>query len=349
MTRKHFHILLAVVVVLILTVVVVENTDDAIPDALGQRLLPEFSDKANDARRVRIVVTDSDPIVIRRDNDRWIMSSRNDYPADIGKLRQLMVALAEARIIEVKTANPEHYGRLGVDDPESGGTGTGVFVEGDGFSYSVVLGNVARGNYRYARLASGETSYLIDKNPTVAKDAGDWLLSDIVDVPSSRIRRVSVEHADGENIVVEKTTRELTDFAVIDVPGGRELSYATVGNGIAGALGALQLDDVRKAVDAPAGTSVVFDTWDGLRITAAASADGDVYWITFSAQQLPIESDGDSPENGGEDAASTGQYESANAVNDRVAGWQYRLPDYKKNLLIRRWDDILKPEDATDE
>ena len=32
-------------------------------------------------------------------------------------------------------------------------------------------------------------------------------------------------------------------------------------------------------------------------------------------------------------------------INDRLSGWQYRLPDFKKNLLTRRWDDILKAAD----
>ena len=39
----------------------------------------------------------------------------------------------------------------------------------------------------------------------------------------------------GETIVIEKSEREQTDFDVSGIPDGRELTYATVGNGIAGA------------------------------------------------------------------------------------------------------------------
>lgn len=347
MTRKHFQILLAVVVALILTVVVVENTDDATPDTLGQRLLPELSERANDVQRIRIVVAQAEPIIIRRDNDNWVTTARNDYPADIGKLRQLMVALAEARVVEVKTAQPALYEKLGLGDPESGGSGTTVSIEGDGFSFSVVLGDAASGNHRYARLQSGETSYLVDRSPNVPENAGDWLLSDIIDIGPDRIRRVSIEHADGEKIVIEKAAKELTDFAVVDVPEGRELSYATVGNGIAGALGKLELDDVRQAVDRPAVASAVFETWDGLRITAAVTTEDDASWVSFSAEGLPGDSDVDSPEDDdGDNAAPAEQQDSVSAVNDRVAGWQYRLPDYKTGLLTRRWDDILRPADS---
>jgi hypothetical protein len=36
----------------------------------------------------------------------------------------------------------------------------------------------------------------------------------------------------------------------------------------------------------------------------------------------------------------------AAAINERVGGWQYRLQDYKKDLLTRGWDDILKAGDT---
>jgi hypothetical protein len=29
-------------------------------------------------------------------------------------------------------------------------------------------------------------------------------------------------------------------------------------------------------------------------------------------------------------------------IIERTSGWQFRIADYKANLLVRRWDDILK-------
>ena len=31
-------------------------------------------------------------------------------------------------------------------------------------------------------------------------------------------------------------------------------------------------------------------------------------------------------------------------ISSRVNGWQYKVADYKANLLTRRWEDILKAE-----
>ena len=129
-------------------------------------------------------------------------------------------------------------------------------------------------------------------------------------------------HADGETIVLAKDTQEQTDFSVLDIPSTRELSYATVANGIAAALGKLQLSDVRARVAAPAATSVEFDTWDELSVSAELVTEDELTWVSFTAT-------------GGE----------AEAINARLGGWQYQLPEHKKSLLTRRWDDLLKAAD----
>lgn len=328
MTSKTIRVLAAIVVALALLIFVVENTDDSTSVSQEQPLLPGFSEHANDANRVRIFYPEADALTIRRESDKWLIEARDDYPADIGKLRPLIVALAGAGIVEEKTSNPNLYEKLGVDDPEQGGSGTKVSVQGDGFSYSVILGESAQGDHRYARIPDGEFSYLIDEDPDVPEAVGDWLTPEIVDIESQRIRKVSIVHEDGEAITVEKSTQDLTDFTVLDVPQGRELSYATVGNGIAGALSKLELDDVRKGIDGKPETSVVFETWDGLQLDATISSEDDESWVAFSAT--------------GDGEASTDRDDPAAEINDRLSGWQYRIPDYKKNLLTRRWDDILK-------
>lgn len=327
MTRRALQVLVAVVVGLLLLLLVVDR-DPGDPSADRQALLPGLKALANDAQRISVHRSvEGDGVIIIRDNGTWTVTARDGYPADVGKLGQLIDALASARIVEEKTSNPANYAKLGVDDPANGGSGHLVAVAGPDFSYSVILGEAAQGDFRYARIPDQSTSYLIDRNPALPQSAGEWLEPDIVDIPASRVRRVSIAHADGDTIVIEKSEEAQTDFVVADVPAGRELSYATVGNGIAGALAGLELDDVRKRVDAPATTSVAFETWDGLRIAIDAVTDGESTWLAFAATSADVES------------ASA---DDAARINERLSGWQYRVADYKKNLLVRRWEDLLK-------
>lgn len=192
----------------------------------------------------------------------------------------------------------------------------------------MILGNSARGDSHYARVPGQATSYLVDRNPPIPQSPGDWLKPDILDISASRVKRMSVAHADGETIVIEKTDEAQTDYDVVGIPEGRELTYATLGNAMAGALAGLQLDDVRKRVHAPAETSVTVDTWDGLTVSAEIVTVDEATWMSFAAT-----------------GADSENADEAAAINERLSGWQYRVADHKKNLMVRRWDDILKAAD----
>ena len=366
MTRKNIQLLAAVVVALVLLLLVLDTTDDGDTGLQERPLLAGFEAHANDARRIRVLRPEAEGLTLRREAESWTVSARDGYPADIATLRQLVVALAEAGIVEDKTSNPDLYEHLAVDDPEDGGSGAKIEVSGEGFSYSVILGNRAQGNFRYARIPEQATSHLINRNPDVPENVEDWLVSGILDIPADRIRSAAISHADGETIVVNKDAEDLTDFTVLDVPEGRELSYATVGNGIAGALANLELEDVRTAVEPAADTRLRFETWDGLALTVEVSAEDDQHWVTFAAAFIPppvdenaVDSAGDADPTPADPAkadpaeadlveadVSTADVElEAERINERVSGWQYRLPAFKKNLLTRSWEDILKSAD----
>lgn len=321
MNRRTVPVLVAVIVGLLLMLLVLRGQDGS--DAPGQPLLPDFKAVANDTTRVTILGPDADEaLTLERIDDAWVVGTRDNYAADVGKLRPLIIALADASILEEKTSDPALYEKLGLDDPESGGSGSKVTVAGPDFAYAVILGNTTQGKFRYARDAAAAGSYLIDQDPELPLAADDWLLPDLLDIGAARVRQVRIAHADGETIALAKDTQEQTDFSVLDIPAGRELSYATVANGIAGVLGKLQLSDVRRRVAAPAATTVEFDTWDELRISAEIVTDDEDTWVSFTAT-------------GGD----------AEAINARLGGWQYQLPEHKTNLLTRRWDDLLKGAD----
>jgi Domain of unknown function (DUF4340) len=359
-TRRTVQVLAAVVAGLVLMLLVLDRADHDDSHADGRLLLPGFSDHANDAERIRITASGDDgELLLQRVDGEWVVASRDNYPADIGKLRQLTVALAEASIKEEKTSNPQYYDKLGVADPADGGDGTLVVIEGGDFSFAVILGHQAQRDFRYARIPDQPASYLIDKSPDISHDVGDWLQRDLVDIESRRIRRVSITHGDGETIVIEKQARDLTDFSVAGVPAGRELSYASVGNGVAAGLSKLMLDDVRAAGQFTPESTAVFETWNGLQLTVHVGAGDDGSWVRFSAAAIPAEPGaaaavtGDDQDTPAEDdaapsaaeAAPTADEEAA-SLNERLSGWDYRLPDYKKNLLSRRWNDLLKAKSS---
>lgn len=335
MNKTTLRLLGLVVVVLIAALLLVESGDDGdLPDA-GTLIFPDLRAVANDVDRIAITRTGVTTVVTRLDGE-WVVPDRGNYGANVDNIREVLLAMTEAAVVEVKTNNPELHDRLGVDTPDSKTSkGTAVAATAGESTFELIFGNVAQQNFRYARVVGEDQSWLIDQNPEIPIDAGAWLDTDIIDIDSNRVRAVSIVHPDGETLSISKATESDTNFTVADVPEGRELSYSTVANGIGGALNDLDLDDVRTRTAAAESVVARFETFDGVRINVEVSTDDDGKWLAIDVH-LPA------------DIAIDG-VDEWNATRGRVSGWQYRIAEYKANLFTRRWNDILKAVDSAEE
>ncbi len=368
MSARSLKILGAVVVVLFVAVFLLDRQRNT-GGATDELLFPGLKEQLEAVTEV--TVTDADgKVTIVREGDRWIVPAKGGYDADTGALRALLIAIADARKVEQKTSNSEYYDRLGVQAPDAEGS-TGVLVEtaGEGAAaFSLILGDSAQREYRYARIPDDARSWLIDRNPDVPDDAAGWLVSGIVDIPSSRIRSVAITHGDGETIRLSKASEDAANFTLEGIPEGRELSYPSVGNSIASAIGGLSLEDVRPAgsgeeVEDAATATTVYTTFEGLQVTVNSVTAEDETWIGLEAEAVAAEAQPDDTSDGtagpsdeGSGAAEqqaaepAGTPETADAplpaaeaatINSRVAGWEYRIPQYKATQLTRRWEDLL--------
>lgn len=350
---------LAIACIALAVVLVVLQTGKDDTSTGGSLLFPELKADINSITRVSVTRAGEDEAtVISREADSWVVTSRDDYAADIGILRELLLALADAKLVERKTSNPDLHSELGLRDPAvEGSKGILLELQGAASEYRLIIGNAAQGGYRYARIADDPQSWLIDRNPRMPESPGDWLLDNIIDLKSAQVRSVTIAHPDGEEIHISKESPDATDFGVLNVPDGRELSYATVANGIAGALNALTLDDVRKANEVAAdAVTTTFDTFGGVRVIVNTLQADDENWISLraeAAEQAPAaDTEGEAGNETAQEDEATDEAEEASgegvespdAINARVAGWQYKIPDYKANQLTRRFDDILKAE-----
>ena len=336
MNRTTLRLLAFVVAVLVAALLLSEMDDGGELPGAGTPLLPDLRSVANDVDTVNVTRGGDPALTLSKIDDGWVIPDRGNYPADVAKIRDLLVAMTEATVVEAKTANPALHDSLGVDTPDDEAS-KGVLISAIAGeqSFDVVFGNVAQRDFRYARVADQDQSWLIDQNPDIPGDAGDWLNQDIIDLNADQVQSVTIEHADGETISISKASADESGFTVADIPEGRELSYSTVANGIGGALNDLDLDDVREASPAEAETVARFETFDGVRIDTAVTTDDAGKWIALEIH-LPAD-------------VTTDGAESWQETARRVEGWQYRIADYKANLLTRRWEDILKEPETADE
>jgi hypothetical protein len=299
--------------------------------------LPGLIDSLNDIERIEIIAAGNATVVtLDRQPDGWTVRERDGYRADLNKVRHTLLTFAEANILEVKTANPEFYAMLGVEDVDAeDARSLEVILTGPGVDVTVLVGDTAGDYRRYVRRGGEAQSYMISRDPELGETAADWIDTALIDIQSDRVRTVTVVHSDGERVEVTKSAATQENFDVAGVPDGRELLYASVANVMGSVLQNLALEDVERAGPLD-GTLIVTEyvTFDGLTVTVESLEGDDGAWIQVAAATAA-----DAPSDGESDPAG-----EAEALNARLAGWRFRIPTYKFEQLTRRMDDLLKAE-----
>jgi hypothetical protein len=343
--------------------------------------VPGLQAALNDVTEIKITKAGGETVAtIDKHADGWNVAEKGGYSADVTKLRQNLRALAEAKILETKTANPAFYDKLGVQDIASDkatGLAVAITVPGKDFG-TLILGDAKGSKQRYARRANEAQSYLIDRDPSFPKTAAQWLDPVILDVRGNRVREVTIKHPDGEVVTISKLNPDEMNFEVALVPRGRELLYPGVANVIGNSLRELNLEDVEKADNTPPDkpVQVEFRTFDGLVVHVVGAKRGDDAWVSFTASvdadqvaqnqaaakaaKPPAAGDADAakpdaaksadsaaPGDAGAakpaDAAPADPTAEAQRINSRVMAWRYKLATFQYDQMTRRMADLLKP------
>jgi len=79
-----------------------------------------------------IVTSPEGTFTLTRAANRWVATDRHDYPVAPDKLRELVVQLADMRLIEAKTSRPDRHARLEVEDVTEGASSRQVRLEDAG-------------------------------------------------------------------------------------------------------------------------------------------------------------------------------------------------------------------------
>lgn len=256
--------------------------------ANGEPMIAGLRNAINEVKQLRIVEAgDKAVVTLNRGADGWTVAERGDYAADIAKVREFLIKLAEAKLTESKTANPERHAVLGVEDVAKADA-KGMRVELDGkVNAKLVVGNYSsQSTGTFVRRNDEAQSWLVNGNLVPDRLVANWLNKTLVDVPSDRMMQVEITR-DGKTFSVSKSSPEQSNFALDSLPAGRELVSEYEGNGIASVLAALQFDDVMKAASAvpdPASMIVVrYRTFDGLIVDATGFASEGKNYVSFKA------------------------------------------------------------------
>lgn len=296
MKAKTLGILAAITIAgIVLAIFVNQKPASQFPQS-GELLFPELLSVVNNVNEI-IVETKDQTVTLMRGENTWRVKEKAGYRADVEKVKQTLIGLAELRILEPKTKNPELYARLGLQDKEQEGslsTTVTLKTPNNPEAALVILGNQrpAKGNPRmseiYARKPGDPQTWLTIGNLPLEKVAGEWLDKEITALTTKRVHRVTVRHPGGDTLLVSKDKPENLDFQLDSIPAGSKVASQFNVNNVVGTLVQLSLEDVKKAQEVNfqdrSEVTAVLETFDGLRLHVQTAKQEDKVFGKFSAE-----------------------------------------------------------------
>jgi hypothetical protein len=328
------------VVAVIVAVLVSRGSGPKSDPLAGQQALPEVAKRLGDVARIAVVHGDQKTTLVRNGDD-WSVEERNSYAADAGKVSQVLLALADLRYVEPKTAKPESYARLEVEDAGGKNSKSTLITLVD--ARGALLGEAILGKHRADQLGGGEggvylrkpgnaQSWLARGNIDLPGTTADWLDKKLVDLPVAQVKQAVLTQADGSKVTLTRDKAE-DKLRLAELPKDKKLKYDSVLDDAAGVLGGLQLDDVRAAKDFDFPKDGVsharFTAFSGLTIAVDLADKDGVSWARFSAS-------------GSGDAEK-----QATDLNAKLSPWIYALSSTKAKTLRDKLDDLVETPKAS--
>lgn len=369
--KKHITVLAAAAVLFIIATIFSESTDNEITGA-GEPLYPGLIDKANDISSIKIQ-RNAGTLTLERDNDTWRVKENNGYPADITKVRELVLGIGNLQRVEPKTKKPENYSRIGLQDiSEKDSPAVHVTLEAgaDNVVADLIIGDNkssltddSKRSY-YIRAAGNPQSWLVDGQLPDKWEARNWLDNNIFEVDRDRIKQVVVNHPDGEVVYIHRPDASVRDFTLDSLKPGEKVTAPFEVNNIATTFTKMTFDDVISAENsgtesAPAYTAKL-TTFDGLIVTFEPFRKGDIHLVKYQASFDDSTASQAGRQPTADEESSAGDGKPANATkllsadevkkevekyNAMWKGWMYQIPEFRIKNIGKKKADLLKKDE----
>ncbi len=297
MNVKTLYALIAAAAIALLAAWWINTSHAPVSESAEQNkaLLPGLRERLNDITAITLTGADNQVVAtLKHGSEGWSIEQKSGYPADLPKLREFLLKLADATVLEQKTSNPKLYADLGVEDVK-GKDAKGILVSLEGLKQPVklIVGNFngGGGGGTFVRRDGEAQTLLVNGNITVEKTVAGWERHDLTDIAANRLKQVTIANPEGKTLKVYKEQPGDANFKVADVPKGREVSSDFVANAVGATLSGLRSEDVFSAKEMPPPDKVYkanYAAFDGLNVGMVAWVkDGKDYaQLTASLDQV---------------------------------------------------------------
>jgi hypothetical protein len=322
MNRRRLIVLCAAALLAISGALYLSTQRNLPRDPNGAALLPWLTGEMNTVTTLELRKGGPAAVVtLHKQAEQWTVLERGDYPADVSKLRKLLLALADARIIEEKTSNPASFPIIGVEDPSlTGATGVEVDIVAANGKHAVIVGKPA-GQGSFVRRGGENTSYSVEPAISIDSEPRFWIDSKLLDVALAKIQSIEIRPAAGPGYTLHRTAPGDGNFALEGVPANRKAVDPAALAPSPATFGGVTAEDVAAAAGVdfskPSIAQLSLSGGGGLTLTGTASADK--HWIAVKASN---------------DAA----------LNAKTAGRAFEISAYRYDAIFRPLEQLLVPK-----
>ena len=349
MSRQQFIALLIAALVALSAAVYLSTQRNAGGEIHGLPLLPSLSSELNTVTSLSVLKGSATPTVtVHKQGDEWTVAERANYPADVAKLRKLLLSLSDAKILEEKTSDPANYSIIGVEDPtKPGATGAQIELIAKGGKQDVIVGKPAEQG-SFVRRVGEKISYSVEPAISFEAEPRYWIDTRLLDLSADKIQSIQFKPDTGPAYTVRRVIEPAANaaasrtkptaatapaappaapatskFVLEGVPSGRQAADSNVLEPSPSTFSNLNVDDVAPVgnIDFSKPFTVILALSDGSTVTLTGAAVGDKRWIQVSApKSVPL-------------SAKSG-------------GRAFEIASYRYDQIFKPLEQLLVPEPA---
>jgi len=358
MNMRGFIVLAGITAIAVAAAIFALVWESAPVTVVGDRkpAFPKLVERINDVGAIEITTGDH-RFTVTGGGDEWGIEEKNGYVVKRETVRNFILEIANLRLVEGKTALPDRYGHLQVEDPtaeEAESRGIRILAgDGDALGAGVIgrrkffLYVDGRGG-TYVRREGDARAWLAEGEVNFGRTPSDWLDRNVFELDPKQVKRYTIQHPDGSTVIGERPTAgEKVEIDALSAD--REYRTDNEADRLAQVVERFEFAEVEPAPhqDFADSTipkhSVTYEFFNGLIIKfevltlekpdGASRFDEPPRWARVSTEVAQ-----DAPED--ERAEATRQ---ALEIGQKVKGWEYRLEDLDGLRTTKLLEDMLAP------
>jgi hypothetical protein len=361
MSRQRFIVLLVAAIAAITAALYLSTQRNVVREVHGLPLLPALASELDGVTSLSVQKGSTTPsVTVHKQGEQWTVAERANYPADVPKLRKLLLALSDAKIREEKTSDPASYPIIGVEDPtKPGATGAQIEVLAKNAKLDVIVGKpVDQGNF--VRRVGEKSSYIVEPGISFEAEPRYWIDTRLLNFSADKIQSIQFKPDAGPAYTVrrvsepapkpdeskktapnaaaaapaatapapaatpaEPATPAASKFVLEGVPSGRQAADSSALAPSPSTFSDLNDDDVASVaeIDFSKPSSVTLTLSDGSVITLTGAVVGEKRWIQVAAPQ---------------DAT----------LSTKASGRAFEIASYRYEQIFRPLEQLLVPKPA---